>query len=79
MPNYLSVSCSVLTYNCIKYIHLKYYFQIIFRFFKMELGCSSCYVLQSSKDQGLKLNKFICHELLRKYKYRKVHQIPKLL
>ncbi len=33
MPNYLSVSCSVLTYNCIKYIHLKYYFQIIFRFF----------------------------------------------
>ena len=34
MPNYLLVSCSVLTYNCIKYIHLKYYFLIIFRFFE---------------------------------------------
>ena len=33
MPNYLSVYYSVLTYNCIKYMHLKFFFQINFHFF----------------------------------------------
>ena len=33
MPNYLFISCSDLTYNSIKYMHLKYFFQINFHFF----------------------------------------------
>ena len=34
MPNYLLLYCSDSTYNCIKYMYLKYYFQIIFHFFE---------------------------------------------
>ena len=36
MPNYLLVSYSVLTYNCIKYMHLKYFFRIIFHYFEKK-------------------------------------------